>query len=303
VKKLIENAEARKQADRDAIPLAQIAPLALPVRTTFPELGEIQNDGFHNRYLVALNGEFLGEPTNLVLYVPEGNHAARSLRCIMMAPQMYSALEGNTATEEDIKDAGPFIDAGFAVLLYDTSRYSYNNRPRTPGFCVTEFAQSDGGMHFARNAMNLMAAKAPMIDMSHVYAVGSGTSATAALNLAAYDPRIRAVATVAPVCDLAGHLGMPVADLEKMNKVAGIGDMIAKLSPLNHVAKIQCPVLLLNSTDSNAQFTKANGVAAFAKAMETAGNVAMIDTIKPEPEKQFFRGVAAPHIVQWLKSH
>jgi dienelactone hydrolase len=301
--KFVANAEARKQADRDAIAPVQIPPLTYPVRTTFPELGDLQNDGFHDRYLVQLSGEYLGEPMGMVLYVPSGTHGAHSLACIMLAPAMDNALEGNTSTEHDIKDAAAFVELGFAVMLYDTSRYSILDRPRTPGFCVVEYAQSDGGTHFARNAMNLMASKATMIDMKRVYAVGWGSSATVALNLAAMDHRIRAVAAVSPVCDIAGHLGTPAAELEHTNRVSGIGDMMKKLSPINNVAKIQCPVLFLNSSDSSARPSKGDGIDAFAKAMEAGGKVAVIDSIKTEPEKNFLREVAAPYIAKWLKAH
>jgi dienelactone hydrolase len=291
-------AAKRHQEQMDAVPLQDVPPLPFPARTTFPELGDVQ-PGPIDRYTWTLNDGNLGEPMGIMLYLPAGAHAPQSLPCIMLSAAMSDPLEGQTSTDRDIQEAAGFVENGFAVMIYDTSRFSFANRPQSETSCVTEFMQSEGGMHFARNAINLLAARAVMVDMNRLYAVGQGGSGTMALNLAANDKRIRAVATLSPMCDVAKHVGQPIADVEGRLKLKGIGDFAAHNSPINRVKDLKCPVLVLNEPGFG---TAIGDDTAFVAAMRTAGNPVVADSIKPEEGKVFAREVLAPQIAKWLKS-
>jgi dienelactone hydrolase len=217
----------------------------------------------------------------------------------MLSAAMSDPLEGDTTNERQIEEAAGFVENGFAVMIYDTSRYSFSTRPQDEWACVMEFMQSEGGMHFARNAINLLAARAVMVDMNRLYAVGHGGAGTMALNLAANDKRIRAVATLSPMCDLVKQLGRPMADVEAKLKLKGVGDFAVRNSPINRVKDLKCPVLVLSDPRSG---TGIGDDTAFVAAMKAAGNTVAVDSIKPEEGKAFLREVLAPQVAKWLKS-
>lgn len=293
-----KKAAARHQEQMDAVPLQDVPPLPFPVRTKFPELGDVQS-GPMDRYAWTLNDGNLGEPMGITLYLPTGAHAPHSLPCIMLSAAMFDPLEGRTSTENDVIEAAGFVENGFAVMVYDASRFSFGNRPQDAWSCVMEFMQSEGGMHFARNAMNLLEARAVMVDMNRLYAVGEGGSGTMALNLAANDKRIRAVATLSPMCDLVKHVPLKMADLEGQLKLKGVGDFAVRNSPINRVKDLKCPVLVLSQPGFG---TGIGDDTAFVTAMRAAGNPVISDSIKPEEGKVFSREVLAPQIAKWLKS-
>ena len=295
---------ARLQADKDAVGAHDVEPNLLPVRTEFPELGDPEEHGM-TAYVIALNGQFQGEPSNLTLYVPNGPHADHSLPCVLLSASKEDPLEGRTITENEINEAGVFIRGGFAVMLYSTSRWAFNARPRNVTSCVTEFIQSDGGMHFARSAVNFLAAKAVMIDMNRLYAVGQGGSATIALNLAAIDPRIRAVATFSPVCDVAQEIGMPLEDVELRVKLNGIEAFTKRTSPVNRVSELQCPVLVLTGGEygnSDEASARASGIKAFTAAMQAARKSITVAAVKGEKIRNYDLDVVMPQMLEWLKS-
>ena len=168
--KYLRNIEARRQAEKDAVPARAVEKLALPVRTTFPELGAAQPNGNVNLFNVQLADPNLGEPMTVAVVAPGGEVAPNSLPCILLTATMADPLEGETLSEADLDEATAYARAGFAVFLYDTSRYSPNARPQKPGACVEEFMQSDGGQHFARNAINLVFARGTMVDpQTHLF--------------------------------------------------------------------------------------------------------------------------------------
>lgn len=295
---------ARLQAGKDAVGGHDVEPTPLPARTEFPELGDPDVQGATS-YGVDLRGQFQGEPAGLVLYVPNGTHADHSLPCVLISAAREDPLEGRTFTEVEIKEAAVFINAGFAVMLYGTSRWSLNIRPQSVTSSVEEFMQSDGGMHFARSAVNFLAAKAVMVDMNRLYAVGQGGSATIALNLAANDARIRAVATFAPVCDIAREIGTPIQEFGMRVKLNGVEAFANRTSPVNRVNELKCPVLVLNGGEYGGideTSGRAVGIKAFVAAMQAAGKPITVAAVKAEKTRFYDVEVVMPQMVEWLKS-
>jgi len=130
------------------------------------------------------------------LYLPEGAHAPRSLPCVLIAPAGTRLLYGSNLGLDDQPEHLPYAHAGFAVLAYELSG---NAMPMARTFGdfkepVTEFMAADGGLDNARAAIDWLLANVPEVDPQQLYAAGRSSAATMALNLAAADSRIRAVA-------------------------------------------------------------------------------------------------------------
>ena len=294
----------RMQADKDAVGGHDVEKDPRPVRTESPELGE-PSVGSMTTYSHSLAGEFQGEPAGITLFVPNGTHPDHSLACVLMTADRDDPLEGRTVTEAESNAAGVFVSKGFAVLLYDTSRWALNTRPQSVTSCVSEFMMTEGGMQQARTALNFLADRAVMVDMNRVYAVGLRGSATIALNLAAMDPRIRAVATYLPVCDVSQGISEPILDVGKRLKLNGIEEFVKRISPINHVSELKCRVLVLTSGEGGDVAPPPNrdgGISAFTAAMQAAGKPITVTAAIGEKTKRYELDVVLPQMFEWLKS-
>lgn len=288
----------KRQADLDNVAWQPFPVVAFPKRTKLPELGELQT-GTMDHYAWDLHEEYLGEPCRFSLWMSTGQHPPHSLPCVVMSAQTDDPLFGGSFVEADMEEVAGFVESGFAVLMYETTQFSPLTRPRERWGSVAEFMRTEGGKHIANTAMNVLEARADMVDMKRVYAVGHESSATFALNLAADDPRIHAVATYNPRCDVIKALGAPIATVEKEIKISGLREFANRISPINRVKDINCPVLILTAEEAPSSEGDA---AAFNTAMRAAGRRTVGGSVKPEPDKPFIRGTLAPKMAQWLKS-
>ena len=291
-------AAKKRQADLDNQSWQPFPTVTFPVRTKQPELGEwVEDNGVMGHYAWNLNEEYLGEPCRISLYLPVGPHAAHSLPCVVFAPGSYDPIAGSAMAEADLDEAVGFAESGFAVLIYETSGFSSISRPRERWGSVIEFMRSEGGAHIARSAMNLLEARAVMVDMNRVYAVGHESSAPLALNLAANDPRIHGVALFAPSTDIEKNLGEPLATVEKQVKIQGLREFVGRISPVNRIKDLHCPILVLGSEET----ASSDGVA-FAAAMTKAGKPVVSEPLQAERSRDFLRSSMVPAMAKWLRS-
>jgi ribosomal protein S27E len=244
----MRHARAR-QKEIDALGLRKVEPLPWKEQADFPPLPDPGTGDGLQEYGFSLNGEFLGQPMAMVMWVPEGNHAPHSLPCIFVPPMNSPEMVGSTRHEIDEKFK-MLAKEGFAVVSYDASRFSDNNRPQFPGSNEEELIQSDCAVHFAHNAMNYVIQRATMVDPERLYAAGEGGAGRLVLYLAAVDPRIKAVATMNPVCDVTRNASASLQEQEKEARLAGIEEFAKRTSPFNNVEKLKCPILVVSGQPS-----------------------------------------------------
>jgi hypothetical protein len=66
-----------------------------------------------------LTGSGPGEQTQMNIYLPAGEHAARSLGCVLVAPAGTNLLVGNSLDGDDYHDETlPYAEAGFVTIQY-----------------------------------------------------------------------------------------------------------------------------------------------------------------------------------------
>jgi dienelactone hydrolase len=223
-------------------------------------------------YAVRVQGSGPAVPMTLWLYLPTGTHAPQSLPCVLIAPAGTRFIHGSVLAEGDRPEHLPYVHAGFAVIAYELS----GDVPPTPGGRVRygdlrdpvrAFAAADGGLANARVAIDYALARVPEIDPARLYAAGHNSAAVMALNLSMADSRIRAVAAYAPACDVEKRLASELPILERV--IPGTTALAARVSPMQHVEAIKCPVLLFHA-DDDSRVATADNVAYYA-ALTAAG--------------------------------
>lgn len=223
-------------------------------------------------YLLEFTGAGAGLPMHARLYLPAGDHADRSLPCVFIAPAGTRLIYGASLSNDDSPEHLPYVRAGFAVMAYELSgnlnlpqnapvRYRDLRNP------IYQFMGADGGLANARLAINYVLSKVPQVDPNRLYAAGHSSAGTMALDLAAADSRIRAVAAYAPATDVVGYWGNHLDDLNRA--VPGSAALAAKVSPIRHVSQFNCPVFIFHADDDRTVPTAE--VQRFVDEMESAG--------------------------------
>jgi acetyl esterase/lipase len=200
---------------------------------------------------MRVRGDGAGLPMTLNLYLPAGQHAAKSLPCVLIAPA-GTAFHGSVIDESDRAEHLPYVKEGFAVMAYELSGALANPHARNLTYKdvippLKEFMKADGGLVNGKIAIDYIVAKVPEIDPAQLFACGHSSSAVVALNLAAGDNRIRAVCAYAPRTNVEDWWNDP-----KMDKlVPGFKDFATRKSPLRHASSFNCPVFIFHADDDS----------------------------------------------------
>ncbi len=186
----------------------------------------------------------------LWVYLPEGDHADRSLPCILIAPAGTPLFCGMDLASGDQDEHYPYAQAGFAVVAFDLDG-PLGTYESPSDFQIRrayrEFSAAGAGIVNARNALQYATTQIPAVDPNQVYVAGHSSAGTLALLFAEHEPRLAGCIAYAPCSDVVGRLRGMTGNLEKA--MPGIGDFFRETSPLTHVDRLECPTFLFHARD------------------------------------------------------
>ena len=92
-----------------------------------------------------------GLPICVQLYLPPGEHPARSLPCVFIAPAGTRLIHGSVLGDSDSPEHLPYVRAGFAVLAYELTGDVPNDSGGHISYVqlvdpVKQFVSADGGI-------------------------------------------------------------------------------------------------------------------------------------------------------------
>lgn len=247
----------------------------------FPDLGPATpvGDAGVQTYNVDLatvpgNEGWPGMKMTMRVYLPPGEHAVRSLPCVLVAPAGTTLLSGVALDDSDYHDETlPYAQAGMAVVHYsldgDESDAPPEGNPLKAPYL--RFRAACAGVVNTRNALEFALAKLPMVNPKQVFAAGHSSAATLALLAAEHEPKLAGVLAYAPATDVVGRME-GAQDLPPA--LVGIAfpqmkEFLTQSSPLTHLSSTKCPVFLYHSKhDDN---TKSSDSQTFVDKLKAAG--------------------------------
>lgn len=247
--------------------LQAIAPPA-----SFPSLGEpaIQFPSGATMYHVSIRDAAggAGSKMQLRVYLPAGEHADRSLPCVLIAPAGTPLLYGANVEGDDYHDETlPYCESGMVVIHYSIDgaipdSVNMNDDQEVSRAMATAwpaFKESGGGIVNGRNALEFALAKIPSVDPNRICAAGHSSAGTLALMLAATEPRITHCVAYAPAYDCERRMDEVINDPMTRILLPGLKPFIEWYSPMNHLADFRCKMMIFHARDdSNVPFEDAN---------------------------------------------
>jgi dienelactone hydrolase len=242
-----------------------------------------------------------GHRGKLWLYLPAGDHAPKSLPCILITGAGSDLITGMNLSEGDRREHMPYVQAGFAVLAYELDgALDEDSEEDVDEYQATEaFLVAQAGLVNAHNALEFLLAKVPQVDPDRLYAVGHSSAGTMALLFAENEPKIKACVAFAPAVDVSVRFP-PEARAELARMVPGAGDLFTRFNPKMHESELNCPVFLFHAQDdSNVPVSESIGLAA---RLKQAGKSPTLRTV---PNGDHYDGMlqqGIPQAIQWLKA-
>jgi len=250
------------------------------------------------------NGDGPGERMTMRIYLPPGNHADKSLGCVLVAPAGTPLLYGAEMDNDDYHaETLPYVQAGYAVVFYSIDgpvRDAKNVSNTELAGAYKKFKAAKGGVVNGRNALEFVLAKLPQVDPQRIYSAGHSSAGVLSLLFAAHEPRIKACIAYAPATDLDLRMKDVVNNTRSRQLLPGVNEFLHDTSPINHIDDYNCPLFIFHARDdSNEPFQNTER---FVQRLQAAGkNVTFSTTPRGNHYTSMVRE-GIPRAIRWLKT-
>ncbi len=242
-----------------------------------------------------------GHSGKLWLYLPSGQHAARSLPCILIAGAGSNLITGMDLGDGDRAEHLPHVRAGSAVLAYELDgALPENSNENTQALArsSTAFLNAQAGLINARVAIEYAATQVPSIDPKRLFTVGHSSAGTVALLVAENEPRIAGCVAFAPAVDVKANFP-PEAQQAIAQIVPGADQFFTRFNPRVNESKIACPLFLFYAND-DARF--ASQVRELGARLQASGKQVTVSSVTSGGHYDSMINVGVPRAIEWLKS-
>lgn len=253
-------------------------------------------------WVQSKTGQGPGSRMQLRIYLPPGEHADKSLPCIVTPPATANVFLGvMVAPQDEFPEVQPYLDAGYAVIVYSIDGQLPQDAHQRPDHEFRVAFELARRRHFracfgaanGRNAVEYALRNLPQVDPHQIYAAGQNAAGSIALLLAENEPRLAGCIAIAPLVDVEARYEQ-AAQVDP--NIADLAFFSAEQSPLTHPEGIECPVFLFHQPLEDApEFADTKN---FAETIKQLG-VDVTFVIGDPEEFKFFGG--AKKAVQWLE--
>ena len=220
------------------------------------------------------------------VYRPAGDHAAKSLSCVLVAPAGTNLLVGNDMDADDYHDETlPYAENGIVTIFYSLDGgvgdlESASDAQFAAGY--RKFRAARAGLVNGRNALEFALAKLPEVNPNRIYSAGHSSAGTLSLLLASHEKRIAGCIAYAPCSDVEHFLEEIEGDAAAGFLLPKVGEFIKRSSPKNHASRLTCPLFVFHAADD-----------AVSPVTESASYVQTVGT--PKNQTEFVRVPGGGH--------
>jgi len=236
------------------------------------------------------------------VYLPAGDLQPKSIPCVLIAPAGSTLLQGNSIDDPDYHDETlPYAEAGMAVVNFSLDGGILevdSNIAVQLTSAYLRFRAALAGVVNGRNAVEFALAKIPSVDPKRIYTAGHSSAGTAALLLAAHEPRLAGSIGFAPCSDLEARLG-ELNGFVSRTFLYDLTQFIKQTSPKTHVSQINCPVFLFHAEDDGN--VPVEDTRSFASELKRLGKTVELKIVPTGDHYDSMIKEGVPAAIEWLK--
>lgn len=245
-----------------------------------------------------------GHQMAMRVYLPAGEHALRSLGCVLVAPAGSNLLRGNAMDADDYHaETLPYVNAGYAVVFYSIDGI-LEDPDNATGFefarAYKEFKAAHAGVVNGRNALEFVLAKLPAVDPERIYCAGHSSAGVLSLLLAEHEPRINGCIAYAAASDVEARLAEVASDPQVGVLLPELKSFLKQSSPRTHIKHFECPVFLFHALDDSNE--PAQTSADFAAKLRAEGKTVVYQTSPRGDHYDSMIESGIPQAIGWLKT-
>lgn len=241
-----------------------------------------------------------GHSGKIWVYLPAGEQAPASLPCVLITGAGSTLLTGQSIDDDSRPEHLPYARAGFAVVAYEMDGHPPADDANDQSLAepAAAFFRAQAGLVNARVAIDFAISRLSMIDPKRLYNAGHSSAGTAALLVAAYDPRIKACAAFAPVVDMNAHFST-IQRLIADRIAPGSSDLFTRYNPRTVENQINCPLFLF-CADDDEHF--ANQVKEMAARLKNQGKNVTLTSVVQGGHYPSMIEQGIPNAISWFMS-
>lgn len=231
--------------------LAAAQPLTPPPQ---PALAQTVGNGVLTGSTSYQNGIIPGGSTQLQVYMPPGQHAPRSLGCVLVAPAGTNLLVGSMLDDPDYHDeALPYAEAGYVTIKYSIDGGVPDLETATDSEMAAAYEQFRKARYGVINTQRAIdfALTYPEIDPQRIYVAGHSSAGTLALLAAEHEPRIQGCIAYAPCSDVDSFHSDLHSNLALRFLLPDLIFVSHDSSPLTYAERLKCPLFLFHAQDDS----------------------------------------------------
>lgn len=195
-----------------------------------------------------------GGATQLQVYMPPGEHAEKSLGCVLVAPAGTNLLVGSAIDDLSYHDeALPYAEAGYLTIKYSIDGGVGDLEAATDNEIVAgykKFRDAHYGVINTQRAIDF-AETYPEVDRTRIYVAGHSSAGTLALLAAVHEPRVRGCIAYAPCSDVESFHGDLQSNLAMRFLFPDLQFVCHDSSPMTYADQLKCPLFLFHAQDDS----------------------------------------------------
>ncbi|MEZ6086888.1 MAG: prolyl oligopeptidase family serine peptidase [Pirellulaceae bacterium] len=176
---------------------------------------------------------------------------SRRLACLFYNPAGATVFTGKSAGTASTDPILPYVNAGFAVVVYGTDGGTVELTGQTSAKVLAQQAHlyglSHAGLVNGRNAIDFALKEFPSIDEKRLFAIGHSSGGKQALLLAAADSRIAGCVAFAPACDISKEESEMLTKLRHYQRSLPVS-FLEQANPMAFADRLTVPTLVVYST-------------------------------------------------------
>jgi acetyl esterase/lipase len=242
-----------------------------------------------------------GHGGKLWLYLPGGQHAPKSLPCVLIAGAGSNLITGMDLSDGDRPEHLPHVRAGFAVVAYELDGAPADKSGQNMQALARSsaaFLNAQAGLINARVAIEYAITQVPAIDPKRLYAVGHSSAATLALLVAENEPRLAGCVAFAPAVDITAQFAGP-AQRAITQLVPGAEEFFTRYNPRANESKIGCPLFLFYADDDDRFASEVRDLAA---RLQASGKPVTVSHVASGGHYDSMINEGVPRAIEWLKA-